>query len=511
MHRDVSALTDQTFDLLVVGGGITGSFIALEAARSGLKTALIERYDYGHATSSRNSRLIHGGLRYLKQGQFGQVREGLVEREFWLDAAPAYVRPLRFWMPVTSTLDRLQLRAGLWLYDRMAGSRQLGRAEQVGNQQLSEAFPWLDVGRFSGGVRYYDAQMISPERLLLAVLRRAQEAGGVTCNYVEAKGVRVDGNQVIGLDALDRESAMPLSISAKNVFSATGPWVGQWMGASRPRVLLSSGVHLIVPRLVDEALAMSSETGHFFLLPWRKYTIIGTTDRAFAGHADDFQKDSVGIEQVVTKVQSGLPELEFDASKIVDSYVGLRALAAGKGDSTYTASRESVVTDHGQKGGPQGLWSAVGGKWTTSRALARKALRRVFPGRTASFNDALIAGEISAGEIQTPYLGQHKDYFAALYADQLPHLDKFASALPEVFELDAPAPLCSAQVLFAVRHESALSIRDFLFRRVQQARLGTIPASTLEAIANLMGREKSWSEQRRSDEISGAQSEVWES
>lgn len=510
MDRNIRALETETFDLLVVGGGITGSFIALEAARAGIKTALVERYDYGHATSSRNSRLIHGGLRYLKQGQFGQVREGLVEREFWLEAAPAYVKPLRFWMPALTTLDRLQLRAGLWLYDRMAGSQRLGRAEQVSDDEMAKAFPWLDISRFSGGVRYFDAQMISPERLLLAVVRKAQEAGAVTCNYAEARKVRTDGRQVTGLEAFDHESGRAFSITARNVFSATGPWVGQWMGASRPKVLLSSGVHLIVPKLVDEALAMSSDTGHFFLLPWREYSIIGTTDRAFAGHADDFRKDHIGIEQVVEKVQSGLPELQFDASKILGSYVGLRALAAKKGDSTYTASRESVVTNHGRTGGPEGLWSAVGGKWTTSRALARKAIRTVFKDRVSGFSDATIAQEVQGSDLQTLFLRQHRTYFAALYADQLPALDAFAAALPSVNELSAPVPLCDAQLLFAVQHESALTVRDFLFRRVQVARLGQIPVATLTRLGQIMGDARGWNDDRRRDEVAQAVSEVWE-
>jgi glycerol-3-phosphate dehydrogenase len=374
------------FDLAVIGGGATGLAIALQATWASRSVALVEAGDFAGGTSSRSTKLLHGGVRYLAQGRIGLVREALHERAALIGLAPRLARPLRFVMPAYRWWERAFYGLGLWAYDRLAGSASLGPTRQLSGLCTRRDYPKLVTRGLRGAVSYCDAQF-DDAGLALAMARGAAQAGAVIVNRVQAIGVIESGGQVCGVSVRDRETDAQITIHARDVVNAAGVWVDA-LRTGAPMVEPSQGAHIVVARTffpADEALLLprTADGRVLFIVPWLDHCVIGTTDtpRSAAelpplAEPLPFAEEIDLILAEVGRVLSPAPS----RADILSAWAGLRPLvrpaqpaAGGTGGSagrTGSISREHAIEVAGN-----GLTTITGGKWTTCLAMARDLLR----------------------------------------------------------------------------------------------------------------------------------------
>jgi glycerol-3-phosphate dehydrogenase len=383
MRRLVDALVDGTFDLLILGGGITGAGVALDAARRGLRVALIDRGDFASGTSSASSKLVHGGLRYLEHGEFRLVYEALHERRRLLDNAPHLVAPLRFVLPFYqhARVRPWKWRIGLLLYDLLAGRRNLHRSRSLTVPRLRREFPGLGPTDLVGGAEYWDALM-DDARLGVEVVRTSAEHGAVVANYVEAVAFERAGGRIEAVRAVDHIGGRELRIRARQVLNATGPWsdaVRRLAGDTDvARLQPTKGVHLIAPDrgLSAAFLLLHPDDGRvFFVIPWYGKTLLGTTDTEW-----DRPPEALSVTpQDIAYLKRGFnahfsPPLED--RDVLGHFAGLRPLLASRPGAPSARSREFQVF-----ASPSGLLTVAGGKYTTYRHMAEvitdEVLRRL--------------------------------------------------------------------------------------------------------------------------------------
>ncbi|MGC8536141.1 MAG: FAD-dependent oxidoreductase [Rhizomicrobium sp.] len=529
MKRDLSRLADTTFDLLIIGGGITGAATARDATLRGLKVALIEGGDFAHATSAHNSKLIHGGLRYLRNFELGLVRESLRERRIWQRIAPHMVSALPFLVPLygTGRGARMTLAVGLTLYDALSFDRtwladpaqRLPAHGWLGAGAAAQREPSLAGKDFEGAFLYYDAQMYAPERLALECVLAAADQGAACANYLAAEGLLLRSGRVEGAQVRDRESGAQFDILASRTLLAAGPWsdlfLEQALGQkTATRLLRSKGIHVVVPAMTrTDALTVATPHGHFFVLPWRGHTLLGTTDTAFDAHPDQVSVTPRDIETLFAQVNAFLPQSDLKLSDVEYFYAGLRPLVADEGtEDTYGASRRSELIDHGKTDGIAELYSAVGGKWTTSRRLAEQIVDHLAPryerplrpcttARTPLPGGAIARIETFLGQYARELPALNHAHLARLYGTRLPEVLSASAASPNLLEPIAPSGDIGAQVVYAVQHEMARTLEDVVMRRTGIGQLGAPPSHVLPEVARLMAAELGWDEERQSAEI----------
>ena len=469
---------DRTFDLVVVGGGATGLGVALDAALRGFSVALLESHDFAGGTSSRSTKLLHGGVRYLAQGNVGLVREALAERATVLHIAPHLAQPLPFVMPSYRWWQTPFYGIGLKLYDLMAGRAGLGRTEFLSAAQTLSALPGLQAQGLQGGVQYWDGQF-DDARLALALARTAEAAGATLLNYAEVTAVRHPGaapgaEAVTEVDVTEHFGGASFTLRARCVVNATGVWVdrlrnqalGTVPGAPVSHMVSpSQGVHVVVDREFmpghHALLVPKTRDGRvLFAVPWMGKLILGTTDtprQDLPREPEAFAEELDFILGEAARVLSR-PVCTSDIRSI---WVGLRPLVAPPASAeggTKTISREhTIVVD------TNGLVTVTGGKWTTYRAMAEDVLARCFdrgllPRRAGALTpEHRLLGAPSAGQAPTP-----------LYNAPGPHL--FGTELAAVercpgAERALGMGLTEAMVRYAVRREYALTVEDILARR----------------------------------------------
>jgi glycerol-3-phosphate dehydrogenase len=396
MKRMPEALTDGPYDLLILGGGITGAGVALDAVLRGLRVALIDKGDFATGTSSLSSKLVHGGLRYLEHGDFRLVYEALHERGRLLSNAPHLVSPLRFVLPFYdgARVPAWKFRIGLVLYDILTGTRNIHRSHAASLSRLRREFPGLRQTGLRGGAEYFDAQM-DDARLCLEVVRTAALCGAIVTNYVEAIAFERSGGIIQGVRALDHRSGREFSIHAKQVLNATGPWgdaVRRLAGdESGPLLRPTKGVHLVIPSpagLPAHAQQGESKGGGaaflllhpadgrvFFVIPWLNKTLVGTTDTA----CDDSPDELRVLPQDVEYLLAGFNHFfspPLTTAEVLGSFVGSRPLIRARPGEPSDLSREFQVHTS-----PSGLLTVAGGKYTTYRHMAEvitdKIVRRL--------------------------------------------------------------------------------------------------------------------------------------
>jgi glycerol-3-phosphate dehydrogenase len=525
MRRDLLRLANETFDLLIIGGGVTGACVARDAALRGMKVALVEKADFAGATSAHNSKLIHGGLRYLRNFELGLVRESLRERRIWQRIAPHLVQPLPFLVPLYKAgfKARATLSAGLTLYDvlsydrswlddpdeRLPGHEWLSKGRAVAEE------PMLDAPGFEGTFRYYDAQMYAPERLALENILDATLHGAAVANYVAAARLLLRNGRIEGAVVREVFGGGEIEIRAKLTLLAAGPWADLFLNQAlgKPtahKLLRSKGIHLLVPAMTQkDALTVAAGGGHFFVLPWRGYSLLGTTDTAFHGAPDDVGVTEADVDDFLAFINSHLPAAHLKRSDVKHFYAGLRPLVDDGSGDTYDASRRAELIDHGKDDGVTGLFSAIGGKWTTSRdlaetvtdALAAQIGRRVGPASTAA--KALPGGNIPRrrqffADQARAYPQLATEHLGRLYGTRLRFV---IEAAPTLLAPIGTTGDIGAQVQFAVREEMAMTLSDVVMRRTGIGQLGDPGTEALTAAANLMAQELGWDDARKAREI----------
>ena len=370
MKRDLAALACGAFDILVIGGGVVGACIARDAARRGLKTALIEQNDFASAASQAMSHTIHGGIRYLATGQFGLVRTGLKERAKWARNARGFITEQTWLLPLTGGTRGLQNRAGVALYQWLGGRKAL----TLSKRDAVQLEPALAMDTLTGAAVYQDFHLADPHRLVIAILQDAAAHGAEIANHVAADGLVLREGVVEAVSAVDRLSGEAFEIRTAQAINATGPWAQKMADILAPgqrsvRVTGSKGIHLVTPKLtLNHAIAVSGKGEHVFALPWQGMTLFGTTDDMFDGDLSAVEPSEAEIEAFKAKVRRLMPAVGDCLDRTIAGFAGVRALPGGEGN-TYRAAREELIVSHAGDGAV-GLLTVTGGKWTTARLMA---------------------------------------------------------------------------------------------------------------------------------------------
>lgn len=461
LHLDEMAA--RGLDVLVVGGGVTGTGAALDAASRGLRVGLVEQRDYASGTSSRSSKMFHGGLRYLEHFEFGLVREALRERNLMLNRlCPHLVTPASFIYPLEHRIwERFYVGAGIFLYEILArlGSNPLPWHSHLGKAGLRRLSPALEA---RGGVRYWDT-VVDDARHTVTLARTAAAHGALLANSARVVGLESEQGRIVAARILDLETGHELRVATRAVINATGVWtddVEALSGEPGMDVHASKGVHVLIPRdrIDSEAgLIMRTDTSVLFVIPWGEHWIVGTTDTPWSLRRAHPAASRSDIDYIITRINTSLTK-PISATDIVGVYAGLRPLLRGESEETSKLSREHAVRDRGN-----GLISVAGGKYTTYRVMARDAVDAVAP-----YVSSPLA-ESSTSDI--PLVGAAPRREERLHS----RYGTFSADLSELIEIDpeysrkvvVDAPYLMAEVRYAVTHEGALHLDDVLTRRTR--------------------------------------------
>ena len=512
------------FDVVVVGGGINGAGIAREAQLAGYRTLLVEREDFGAGTTSRSTRLIHGGLRYLEHGEFGLVYESLHERETLVREAPHLVRPLRLLVPVYAGDARpgWKVRAGLVLYDLFSLRKSLPWHRAMPERALAGYEPGLNRQGLRAAYLMSDAQVEFPERLAAEAVRDFTDAGGVALNHAAVTGIVSPGHRLRAVVVRDEiagtqpEAAVIHEIQTKVVVNAAGPWVDKVLAgtdAERHDRLLggTKGSHLVAewPGAPTHAIFASAKADGrpFFILPWYGYTLIGTTDRRHEGDPSEARCTPEELAYLLDEATRLFPSTPLRREHVLYTYSGVRPLPyTPNGEDESTISRSHFVIDHAKRGGPGGLLSIVGGKLTTYRSLARVALGAIGKHCAASGRDVRgrkseaggsFAASVAAGDPLAVYGGRRGEVEAVI-AEDTGRGERICAHNPEVL----------GQVAYAVEREQAATLGDVLLRRLPVGWSKCHALDGAERAARVMAGRLGWDEGRVRAEVAGYAGEV---
>jgi glycerol-3-phosphate dehydrogenase len=519
----ITALKEKELDILVVGGGIVGTGSAMDAVTRGLRVGLVEARDWGSGTSSRSSKLVHGGIRYLEQLNFRLVREALIERGLLLQRlAPHLVKPVRFLYPLkTPIIERLYIGAGMLLYDLFSysGGRPPGvpHHRHLSKRQVHRLMPSLREDALVGGITYYDAQ-VDDARYVSSLARTASFYGAHVASRVRVEGFLKVGERVVGVQAHDLLTGERFDIRARQVVNATGVWTDdtQAMVGERGqfKVRASKGVHLVVPRDRFQSkvgLLLRTEKSVLFVIPWGRHWLIGTTDTDWNLDKAHPAATAADIDYLLEHVNKVL-NLPLTREDVEGVYAGLRPLLAGESDETSKLSREHIVAHS-----VPGLVVIAGGKWTTYRVMAKDAIDEAV---------AALDGKIPESTTEDIALLGAEGYQAAwnkrskiarafgVHKVRIEHLlNRYGTLTDELLdlirarpELDHPLPgaddYLEAEVVYAATHEGALHLDDVLARRTRiSIEAWDRGVSAAPVAARLMGEALGWDDARIEQEV----------
>lgn len=536
MRRDLSLAESQVFDLVIIGGGVTGAAIAWEASLRGHKVLLLEKNDFGHGTSSATSKLVHGGLRYLAKLELSIVRESLKERRFLEENLGHLCFPMPFIMPIYkhSKTSKWKIKLGLWLYDMLSYDRNdltdpdksLPGHRWLSPKEVAACDPNIPQEDLKGAFLYYDVLNKYPHRSNLAFIKSACQAGAVALNHCEVTGFAIDDEglsksiqEVQVRDCIDGRS---FAVRAKGYINAAGPWADKLINeadnATGYKIQRSKGIHILLPKqLGNYTVAFETkDKKHFFLIPWLNYTLLGTTDTPCHESPDQVKASKAEIDDLL---QVAADHYNLVNKEVMHSYAGIRPLLfdANSAQPTYSLSRKHEIIDHAKQNNISRFISVIGGKWTTSRALAEQTISRAeklfqlkrtksttistklvgshYEGRLADYQSAVLNSQTSVSEVLTQKLldtyGSETDQILALI-DKNPDL---ATILEQEYNT------LKAEVHYAVFYESSLTLDDLFYRRLNIGNLGNFNPKAVQAIAAEQARCLNWSEEKLEMEL----------
>jgi glycerol-3-phosphate dehydrogenase len=489
-------LESRRFDVLIIGGGIVGAGIARDAAMRGLTVALIEQGDFASGASSRTSKLIHGGLRYLEHGRLRLVFESLRERKALLAIAPAYVHPMSLLLPVYQGDARSawKVHLGLWLYDLLAWGRTIRSHRMVSARRALALEPGLCLEGLRAAGLYADAQM-DDARLCLSNILQAVSFGAVCCNYVQLRALSKANQRICGGVGEDVLTGRAIEIQAQVVVNATGPWadrVRALSDAGAPqRMAPTKGSHLVLPRIAQEALFVQGRADGrmLFLLPWGEYSLVGTTEAAVDDPLDVLAASADEVGYLLEEVNRVLPGSHVDEEDVVATYAGARPLLAFSGASTKASREHRIEVDR------WGLVSVMGGKFTTYRRMAQQAVDFLIE-RARWKMDRCLTNQVGLLEtIQPVALSHWQEITRAMDPDLLARLlSRYGAGTFHLLRLlerepTLAHPICphheviEAELVHAVQQELACTITDVLARRT---RIAWSSCQGLDALSTLI-------------------------
>ncbi len=547
MKRNLNALSNQTFDLVVVGAGIYGAAAAWDATLRGLSVALIDRGDFGSATSFNNLKTIHGGLRYLQHADFRRMRESIRERRTLMRIAPHLVHPLPFVVPTyrgNLKQSRLALRVALALNDVVGLDRNtlddpqkhLPPGRTLGREECLRLLPGVASEGLTGGALWYDAQMYNSERMTLSFVLSAAHRGAVVANDVEASRLLRRGDRIEGVHVNDRRTGDTFDIRGRAVLNAAGPWVDRLLaelseGALPKLFYFSKALNLVTRPLVENvALGITSKRAHkdtdavidkggrfLCVIPWRGSALVGTSHKPYDGDADSLEATEEDVQELLDEVNEAYPGTKLVRDDVRLVHRGLLPRKTGlSSGSAVTLQKGYRVVDH-RREGIEGLVSVVGVKYTTARDVAEKAIDRAF--------DVLGKAARASSSATTPLQGgdidRFDDFVSKAIASRPDGLDEdvvrhlvysYGTGYRDILDLAASEPrgrervttdvaVLRAEILHAVREEQAPDLMSVVLRRTELGTAGHPGRAALEASADVMAEELGWSAGERGRQI----------
>ena len=539
MQRDLRRLADSEFDVIVVGAGFYGVTTAWDAAQRGLSVAIIDKNDFGAATSFNNLKTLHGGLRSLQALNFPQMRLFIRERRALARILPHLVRPLPFVVPTTRHPRRSKfvMRIAMAISDAVARDRNLGLADPgthlphstiVSRDEALRLNPVVAPGGVTGGAVWYDYQMLSTDRVTLSFLLSAVEAGACAANYVQANRFLQQNNRVVGVEVEDRLTNESFTIRGSVVVNAAGPWAAGLLsklpaaaqGAPPPR--LSRAMNIITRKVVNDHACGGLANGRYlFMIPWRDVTLIGTSHDAHEGAPDQLKVSRWDLEAFLKDARQAFPQADLSAADVRLIHRGLLPMVSGDGTHVNLV-KESQVVDHSTHG-LAGLISMFGVRYTTARHTAQQAVDAAFralghdsppPCRTAE--TPLYGGSIHRMDTFLKAVTQRDvdgvapqtlKRIATTYGTGYDRVLQTARDVPALAQpLGRHCDVIGAEILYAARWEMALKLSDALVRRTEAGAAGHPGADAVERAAAIMAREHQWHERRTRTEIAEVES-----
>jgi len=528
-HRTRNSYLDrvqqQVFDLVIIGGGITGAGIARDASMRGLSVALLEKGDFAAGTSSRSSKMIHGGLRYLRHLQIHLVRESLREREVLLKIAPHLVHPFPYILPVYEggPNTRLQLKVGLVAYDLLAGSRRVEHHTMLSPDEVLRMEPALRRDRLRGGFRYFDC-LVDDARLTLATIRSAASHGATLVSYAEVTDLERDEDRVTGVHFRDRLDGRTGVIEARVVVNATGPWTDELRAkaGAPPMLRPTKGIHLTLPRSslpLSSIVAFPAIDGRLmFAVPLGDCTYVGTTDTDYTASPDQAKADAADVEYLLSSVNATFEGLQASPSDVISTWTGVRPLVFEEG------APSDVPRDYEIQFEPPGLVSITGGKLTTYRAMAEGLVDRVLEREGKRFGWSAAPCRTAESPLPGGQLGGF-DRFAQATASALEeswglarpaaerlvhtygteYVKVLGCALPDRHLLRPLLPggsVLRVEAVYAAAEEMALTLEDFMTRRTDLMLFDhNHGLNAASEAARLMGTVLGWDRRQRQRQV----------
>ncbi len=517
-QENIERLAQEEFDLLVIGGGITGVGIARDAALRGLRVALVEKGDFASGTSSRSTRLVHGGIRYLEYGEFKLVFEACSERRSLRKIAPRLVRPLPFLYPLYHGEKPVawKLRIGMVLYDALSLFRNVQRHRWMSAAEVQRREPVVAGRGLVSAARYYDAQ-VDDARLTLLTARAAHLHGAVLANYARAAGLLKAGGRVVGAQVVDELGGREVEVRAHVVVSAAGVWVDEVLeldqGHQQPLTRPTKGIHLVIPRArlnSQHAVIFNvpRDGRHIFLIPWGEFALIGTTDTDYQGDLDNPAATRDDVDYLLEATQHTFPGAAIGYADVISTFAGLRPLVFSPGKPSAVSRAHAIVES------PSGLITITGGKLTIHRLMAKQVTDCVqkklaqefgvhahYPCRTQEPLDGARIAHLSTGGIDEA-VDRH---LLEAYGGEAAWVLAYAEENPTLGERIVPGlPYLMAEVLYAMQHEMAPTLCDVLIRRthvIYEARDGGL--SRAHDVAEWMARRLGWNATEAERQVAG--------
>ncbi len=539
MKRDLTQLSDSDFDLCVIGGGIYGACAAWDATLRGLSVALVEKCDFGHATSFNSQNTIHGGFRYLQNLDIPRIRAAVKERRTWMAIAPHLVHPMPFLIPTYRHIGKPKelFYLAFKLYDLLSFDRnrlpdpqkRIRTGRLVSRHECFKLLPWMENEELTGGAIFYDGLIHNSERLGFSFLRSAAKAGAVVANYAEAFGFLQEGHRIKGVKIRDAFTKDEFVLRAKTVVNMTGPWVNRvlvGLKERRPaRDALLKVMYLAVKRPVPQcAVGLLGDYGrYFFAIPWHDHTLVGSAEFPFEAHdLDKLTFREQDVEAFIADVNRARPAIGLCREDVVTIRGGLlpadEASIARNDPKLTTTAR---IIDHCKDIGIDGLISVAGIKFTMARSVAQQVIDLVFsklgyrPPQCRSHTTSVHGGEIERfSEFMSQALAQHSHdigeqsvrHLVLNYGSAYPEVLKYLNHTPEMGErLSDRSPVLKAEVLHSVREEMAEKLVDLVFRRTELGILENPGEPALSSCAAIMAQEMGWDEVRTQQELQEVQ------
>jgi len=531
LKRYIEEHKNQVFDLIIIGGGITGAAVAYAASSRGLKVALFEKKDYGGATSAATSKLIHGGLRYLANMEFKLVRESLQERRILGNIAPNFVYPLPFMFPnyVKWKGNMWKMMSGMFLYDTLSfdkkytwdKSKQLPNHKTLSYQKTIKSEPNIIKDKLRNSTVFYDYQSIFPERLTLAFIKSAVEYGAKVSNYSLVENFSFGKpDEINGIIVKDMFSNNTKTIHAPLVVNCGGTWADVILNLalrkkSCHKVRRSEGIHIITKKIAGNHVIslQKKEGGHMMIMPWRGHSLIGTTDNEYNGSPDNYKVSKQSLYEVIDAVNNNYGK-KIAYSDIIHAYGGLRPLVDDQTEGSYNTSRRYEVLDNAEEG-IEGLITVEGGKYTTSRGLAFHVMnliqKKIDKKLCNSYSYKLYLSGCEIKDMNEFMRKQHLQYDDFFGNDTVEYVSRnYGTQSHTVFQIAQEnskyAEVVShdgellSEVVYAIKHESAMTLKDILLRRTGIGTLGKPKEEFIQKVIKVASELLKWNDERQQDE-----------